>query len=76
MWRVCCLHELPCGTAAVGVMSARTGYIYIYIYIYCVDRGHCSALHGDRCAACCKAHSSFAHEPVFLMTDNVRKEGK
>jgi hypothetical protein len=43
---------------------------------YCVDWVCGSVLHGDRCAACRKAHANFAKESVCLMADNVWNEGK
>jgi hypothetical protein len=41
---------------------------------YFVDRFHGSALHGDRCSACCEAHTNFADESTCLTADNVWNE--
>jgi hypothetical protein len=41
---------------------------------YFVDWFHGSALHGDRSAACCEAHTNFPDESACLTADNVRNE--
>jgi hypothetical protein len=41
---------------------------------YFVDRFHCSALHGGRCAACCEAHANIADESACLTAYNFRNE--
>jgi hypothetical protein len=58
--------------------------IYLTIYredFYFVDRFHGSMLHGDRGAACCEAHTTFADEsacpqvdyfPYFQMLSAIR----
>lgn len=40
-------------------------------YFYCVDR-----VHGDWCAACCKAHVNPASESACLTANNIWNEGK
>jgi hypothetical protein len=52
-------------------------YIYTHAHkedFYFVTRFHGSALHGNRCAAGCEAHTNFADESVCLTADNVRNE--
>jgi hypothetical protein len=41
---------------------------------YFVDQFHSSALHGDRCAAGCEAHTNFSDESACLTADNVRNQ--
>jgi hypothetical protein len=39
-----------------------------------VDGVHGSAVHDDRCAACCEVHTNFADESACLTADKFQNE--
>jgi hypothetical protein len=59
---------------ASAVIKGASNFVFLPIYreyFNSADQLHGSALHGDQCAACRKAHTNFANESACLMADNV-----
>jgi hypothetical protein len=70
--------RMKCVTGEI-ILVCHYVWVSIHIYredFYFVDPFHGRALNGDRCAACCDAHTNFADESACLTADDVRNECK